>query len=106
MRDNIYIQLLRNPPKLEVKKGATEVIFEMVSCMCDNRSLITLKKNKDGEFKMSSPPRNGGFGQALSNFQIKFPIYEIEWEADDGRWAEVAEKINSGTEVIESVRSR
>ena len=103
---SIYQKLTYTPPKLEIKKDAKQIIFEMVSCMCDNRSLLTLKQNTDGEFKLNSPPRNGGYGQSLSNFQFKFATYEIEWEADEQHWDKVFEMINSGTEVIESVKSR
>jgi hypothetical protein len=95
-----YVELKRNAPKLNVKKGAREVIVETVSCMCDNRHSIRFKKNSDGDFKM-----NGG-GFSLSNWQMKYPKYDIEWKADEGDWNEVFEMINSGTEVIERVKSR
>ena len=39
----------------------------------------------DGEFKLNSPSRNGGYGNCLSNFQFNNPPYEIEWEADLGK---------------------
>jgi len=42
----------------------------------------------------------------LSNWQMKHPIHDIEWEADDNNWEGVIEMINSGTELIESVKSR
>lgn len=95
-----YRELRMNPPKLVVKKDAREVIFKTVSCMCDNVHYITFKKNNDGDFKM-----NGG-GSSLSNWQMKHPIHEIEWEADAGEWGGVVAMINSGTEAIEEVKSR
>ena len=95
-----YRELRMNPPKLVVKKDAREVIFKTVSCMCDNVHYITFKKNSDGDFKM-----NGG-GFSLSNWQMKHPIHEIEWEADAGEWDGVVAMINSGTEAIEEVKSR
>ena len=106
MKNSRYFELTKYPPKLEVVEGAKEVILEMVSCMCDNRHLLVLRKNNDGDFKLNSPPRNGGYGQALSNFQMKWPVYAIEWEADTGNWNVVFSMINSGTEAIESVKSR
>lgn len=95
-----YQELRQNPPKLTIKNGAREVIFKTVSCMCDNISYITFKKNNDGDFKMCG----GRF--ALSNWQMKHPIHDIEWEADENEWGGVIAMINSGTEVIEEVKSR
>jgi hypothetical protein len=95
-----YRELRQNPPKLTIKEGAREVIFKTVSCMCDNVHYITFKKNDDGDFKMS------GNGFALSNWQMKHPKHEIEWEADENMWGGVIAMINSGTEAIESVISR
>lgn len=95
-----YRELLSSPPKLTIKKGAREVIFKTVSCMCDNVHYITFRKNDNGDFRMSG----GGF--SLSNWQMKHPIHDIEWEADENNWEGVIEMINSGTELIESVKSR
>ena len=100
-----YQELMRNSAPF-AKKVKKEVIFEMVSCMCDNRAILRMRKNDEGEFKLTSPPRNGGWGNALSNFQFKYPTYEIEWAADEGKWLEVSVMINSGTSLIESVKSR
>jgi hypothetical protein len=100
MPDNQYIQLRNNPPKLTVKKDAKELRIHIVSCMCDNKYVLTLKKNGNDEFKLSG----GGF--ALSNFGFKFKPYEIEWAADEGNWVDVFNMINSGTSAIEKVVSR
>ena len=50
-----YQELLSNPPKVyqEVKKDAKEVIFYVVSCMCDNKYTLSFRKNDSDEFKMS-----------------------------------------------------
>ena len=95
-----YRELVMNPPKLTIKEGAREVIFKTVSCMCDNVHYITFKKDSNGDFKMS------GNGFSLSNWQMKYTKWEIEWEADRNLWDEVITMINSGTEAIESVISR
>ena len=100
MRNSVYIQLKNNPPKLEVKKGAREVIITTISCMCDNKHTLKLKKNEAGEFKLS------GCGFALSNWQMKHDRYDIEWAADDGKWNDVFDMINTGTSAIQSLRSR
>ena len=102
-----YQELLQNPPRVRssIKKNAKEVIFYVVSCMCDNKHTLKFRKNDDDEFKMS------GMGQALSNFQFGYKEggikpFEIEWEADNGNWTDVIEMINSGTSKIEKVISR
>ena len=102
-----YQELYQNPPRVRssIKKNAKEVIFYVVSCMCDNKSTLRFRKNDDDEFKMS------GMGQALSNFQFGYKEggikpFEIEWEADNGNWTDVIEMINSGTSKIEKVISR
>jgi len=95
-----YRELRLNPPKLTIKAGAKEVIFKTISCMCDNVGHLRFKKNSDGEFKLD------GMGFAVSNWQMKHPKHEIEWEADENEWGGIIAMINSGTEVIESVISR
>ena len=95
-----YVELRRNQPKLTIKEGAREVIFTVISCMCDNVYHFTFKKNDSGDFKMHC----GGF--AYSNFSIKHPKHDVEWEADANEWGGVIAMLNSGTSVIESVKSR
>ena len=95
-----YVELLNNPPKLEVKKDAREVVINLVSCMCDNKHKWTFKKNDDGDFKIHT------HGFAFSNFSTKFDKDEIEWEADELKWGKVFRMINTGTSKIESLRSR
>ena len=95
-----YQELRLNAPKLTIKEGAREVIFKTISCMCDNVHYLTFKKDENGDFKMS------GNGFTLSNWQMKHPKHEIEWEADENEWGGVIAMINSGTKVIESVKSR
>jgi len=95
-----YRDLIDFPPKLEVKENAREVVINLVSCMCDNRGKITLKKNDDGDFKLNS------HGNSYRNFQIKFDRDDIEWEADDSEWDNVFGMINSGTSTIDNIKSR
>ena len=95
-----YQELLQNPPRLTVKKEAREVIIKTVSCMCDNVHYLKLKKNSEGDFKMS------GNGFALSNWQMKHTPHYIELIADEGKWNQVFRMINTGTEKIESLKSR
>lgn len=102
-----YDELRKNPPSVvkDIKKNAKEVIFYVVSCMCDNKYTLRFRKNEDGEFKMS------GMGFSLSNFQFGHRTggikpFEIEWQADEGNWLRVQTMINSGTVLIEKVISR
>ena len=48
----------------EIEINAKEVIFYVVSCMCDNKYTLRFRKNDNNEFKMS------GMGFSLSNFQF------------------------------------
>jgi len=98
-----YQELLKNPFYMHgktVKENAREVIFYVVSCMCDNRYTLHFSKKDNGDFRMSG----GSF--ALSNFQFEFKPFEIEWEADGGDWIGVKNMINSGTVKVEKVISR
>jgi len=95
-----YNELLKNAPKLTVKKGAREVVINLISCMCDNKYIWTIKKNNEGDFKIST------HGYAFDNFQTKYERNEIEWTADESNWEKVFDMINSGTSRIESIRSR
>jgi hypothetical protein len=61
---------------------------------------MKLKKNSDGEFKLNTVEF------ALSNWQMKYPQHEIEWEADAGNWDTVFDMINSGVERIAEIKSR
>jgi hypothetical protein len=101
-RKSKYEDLLNNPPKVyqEVKKDAREVIFYVVSCMCDNRYTLHFSKKDNGDFRMSG----GRF--SLSNFQFKHKPFEIEWEADNQNWIDVVDMINSGTVKVEKAISR
>jgi hypothetical protein len=100
MREEKYVSLRYNPPRLEVKDNAREVVITTVSCMCDNIHYLTFRKNDDGDFRLSG----GGF--SLSNWQFRYPIHDIEWAADEGNWKKVFDMINSGTSAISEVKSR
>jgi hypothetical protein len=95
-----FSELRQNKPKLTIKEGAREVIFKTISCMCDNVGYLRFKRTEEGDLKMS------GNGYSLSNWQFKFQVHEIEWAADGDGWDEVINMINSGTSVIEEVKSR
>ena len=84
----------------QVKPNSRELVITLVSCMCDNKSTMRLKKNQEGDFKLTCDR------EAFSNFQTKFRKDEIEWAADDGNFFEVFKMINSGTSVINEVKSR
>ncbi len=95
-----YKDLTTNRPTLTVKKGAQEVMVNLISCMCDNTGTWTFRKNGNDDFVIFT------HGSAFRNFQTKFTKTEIEWEADLGNWNKVFRMINSGTSVIKSVKSK
>ena len=98
-----YQELLHNPPtftELYDSENLREVIFETISCMCDNKHFIKFKKNSDGEFKMN------GNGHSLSNWSMDYPPHDIEWEADDQNWGAVVNMINTGTSKISTIKCR
>ena len=90
-QEQLEEQIIQNP---------REVIFHTVASMCDNKHLFKFKKDASGEFKLSC----NGF--AYSNFGIKNDKYELEWAADDDRFFNVIQMINSGYQVVERVVSR
>ena len=92
--------LRRNPPVITIKEGAREVIFALVSAMCDNKSTLALRKNESGDFRADL------ISESFSNMQCKHDKIDLEWAADEGNWAEVIKMINTGTRVVQSVRSR
>lgn len=100
MKESKYRSLRRYPPKLQVKENARELIITTISCMCDNIHHLTLKKNRDGDFRLD------GNGFSLSNWQMEHPVHDIEWAADEGNWESVFEMINSGTSAISEIKSR
>ena len=99
---SIYQELVHKSVDVSViKKDAKEVIFNLVSCMCDNRYQLTVKKNSDGEFRL-------GLGRfAVSNLQMNGDYNtDITWAADEADWDAVVRVIKTGTSAIESIRSR
>ena len=84
----------------QIVQNPREVIFHTVASMCDNKHLFKFKKDASGEFKLSC----NGF--AYSNFGIPNDKYELEWAADDDRFFNVIQMINSGYQVVEKVVSR
>ena len=95
-----YAQLRKNPPKLVVPKKVKEVMIHVISHMCDNEYLFTMKKNREGEFKLDT------VGYAYSNFGIKYDKYVIEWAADKNEWNAVFSMINSGYQRVERINCR
>jgi hypothetical protein len=95
-----YRTLVYTPPAITIKENAREVIFTLISAMCDNKSTLAFRKNADGDFKARL------LGEAFGNIQCKHDKIDIEWTADEGKWQEVIEMINTGTSRVGSARSR
>ena len=94
-----YQKLLQCPPTLTIKENAREVVFTLISAMCDNESTLVFAK-KDGDFKANL------LGQCFGNLQTDHDKIDLEWTADDGNWEDVIQMINTGTSRVSSVRSR
>ena len=102
---SIYIDLIQNPPELDIKKDAKEVIFTVISCMCDNISYINFNDYGNG-FRVKARLGNG-MASSLSNYQMEGDYKtDLQWASDDQDWNFVINKINNGTCKIQSVRSR
>ena len=100
-----FEELKTNPPKLTIVKDAREVIFTMISCMCNNKSYITFKQDPNKEFNVWATLPSG-MGYSFSNYQFRYPKHEMLWTADEQKWNEVIEMLNSGTGLIAEVKSR
>ena len=86
-----------------------EVVFNLVSCMCDNRDRLIFKKtNANGymEFRVYLKSYPSGTMQSLSNLQMKADEIDLAWKAGGNEWENVVELIETGTSVIESIMSR
>ena len=98
-----YQELLHNPPtftELYDSENLREVIFETISCMCDNKHFLKFKKNSDGDFKMN------GNGHSLSNWSMKHTPHDIEWELMIKIGEAVVNMINTGTSKISTIKCR
>lgn len=103
--ESVYFSLKKNPPKLEVKEYPRQVIFTMVSCMCDNKSYIFFNRKENGDFSMHAS-LSSGMGFSFSNYSTGHPKHEILWKADEGDWSSVIKMLNNGTSVVQEIKSR
>jgi hypothetical protein len=102
---SIYRTLVNNPPKIVVAAGMREVIFTLISCMCDNKYTLSFKKDsKGGDFRASL--KGGTMLHCFSNIQANYEQDEMEWAADAEDWKVVVDMINTGTAQVQSVRQR
>jgi hypothetical protein len=89
----------------KIKKDAKEVVFTLISCMCNNTSYLKFKKNERGEFMVLL--YNDYTHLALSNLQMeKGYLDNLLWNADDNNWQEVLRIIRTGTSAVYGIRSR
>ncbi len=99
-----YRTIINNKPNLTIKDNAKDVIFTLVSAMCDNISYIRFKRKEDNEHSLSY--YNNHVRLAFSNLQCDYSTHDILWEADNSNWEEVINMINTGTSAIADVKSR
>ncbi|MDP8268222.1 MAG: hypothetical protein P9L97_05785 [Candidatus Tenebribacter davisii] len=93
------------PDLSPIKQDAKEVVFDLVSCMCDNKNRLVFKQKEDGEFRVFLLGGNG-ISHALSNLQMKGDYLDLTWKADQGNWTGVAKIIETGTSLIAYIMSR
>ncbi len=107
-----YREIRQNPPALKVVDNPSRVTLKMIDAMCDNRSEIKFIKTEDFWRVWAVMP--SGMGYAMSNFQFgcgatgggfKATAEDLCWMALEGDWDGILKTINSGTAVIEKVRS-
>ena len=86
----LWQKMKAHPLKVKIKDKPKEVIFELVSVMLDNKYRLGFKLSND-EYSINT------FGQAYSNHGIKsHDQKDLEWLADEGKWQEIVDIINSG----------
>jgi hypothetical protein len=95
-----YRELVSNPVKNIITGKPKQVLLDLVSCMCDNKSQITFALNENGSYSCLT------HGQAFSNFQTGCSKADLLWEADDEKWDNVLKMINTGTSQISQIRVR
>lgn len=96
---SIYNELKNNPPKFDINKSCEHFVFDLVSVMCDNKKKFELKKTDKG-FKFVSI-------QHFNNFRIKnYDKTDIEWLADEGKFQEIVDIMNSGTVKVQRIRQK
>ena len=104
MPSSIYQTLRPVPPvpdSLQVNNNYSELLFELVSCMCDNISYIRFKEI-DGQVKISH--FNNHCSLALSNLQLACTRVDLEWAFED--ISRLIRLISTGTSRIKSVTGR
>lgn len=77
----------------------SKMIIDMVSCMCDNKSQISITIDSD-----KSTASISGMGNSLSNYQFKHSVADIQWEIESGEWLTALKMIESGTSIIASIK--
>ena len=99
-----YKSLREKSPKLNIKENANEIIFTLISCMCDNKSYLKLRKKND---KTLINHYNDYCSLSLSNLQMEDGYKDnLIWAFDENDYDKVINIINSGTSVISEVKSR
>ena len=95
-----YNNILRNRPIHTVKDNPTKVVIKLISSMSDNSHTFTFLKREDNTFSLST------HGHSFKNFGItRFSKEKLEIEATEGYWFYIFTMIETGTSLIESVKS-
>lgn len=96
-----YEEVKNNPIKNNISGMPSQVVFYLVSAMCDNKSKITFIKKENGEYKIDTD------SQHINNFGFKFDfLVNAAWAADEGNWSRVFYYINQGYSKIYEVKCK
>ena len=100
---SIYQILLHNPPKLVLVPNSRQVIFNLVSCMCDNKNTIAYDLDKDNlsGYSLSNLQLSGG-----GYYDLVTLLEQALAEDDAEAFAKSVSLINTGTSKIASVQFR
>ena len=100
---SIYQSLLHNPPKLVFVPNSRQVIFNLVSCMCDNKCTIAYDLDKDNlsGYSLSNLQLTGG-----GYYDLVMLLEQALAEDDAEAFAKSVSLINTGTSKIASVQFR
>lgn len=84
-----YSEALDRRAYKKVPKGVREVVFKVIS-VGDYNFMLRFYKNDQGDFRLDRG------NSAYSNFQIKCHELELLELANEGKWVEVRQMIDTG----------
>lgn len=99
--NSLYQITRQNPPIFDIKPNPREIIFELVSCMCDNISYLHYRRDNS-----SLRHYNSHCSLAFSNLQCKALQAEVLWAIEDNEFDKVVAMLNTSTSRVFSIKIR